>query len=172
MNVLEVKIDDEDKELIIRPKDKRIQITPTKFIITTNSTALKEFQVSGSGNCNLGKGLTGDKLEIESAGGCTIQADSITVNRLNYESAGSGKINLSGTANHVEIESAGACTVKAFGLQTNIFDCEIAGSGNIEITVNKEISAQVTGSGTILYKGNAQQIKKQVVGSGKISKVE
>lgn len=172
MNVLEVKIDDEDKELIIRPKDKRIQITPTKFIITTNSTALKEFQVSGSGNCNLGKGLTGDKLEIESAGGWTIQADSITVNRLNYESAGSGKINLSGTANHVEIESAGACTVKAFGLQTNIFDCEIAGSGNIEITVNKEISAQVTGSGTILYKGNAQQIKKQVVGSGKISKVE
>ena len=64
------------------------------------------------------------------------------------------------------------CKIGANIIKMNIFDCEIAGSGNIEIPVNKEISAQVTGSGTILYKGNAQQIKKQVVGSGKISKVE
>ena len=48
-------------------------INPTRFIVITNSTALKEFKMAGGGNCDLGKGLNGKKLEIRFAGGGTIK---------------------------------------------------------------------------------------------------
>lgn len=170
MDILEMEVD--GKELVIRPKNKYTGINPTRFIITTNSTALREFKMAGGGNCNLGQGITGDRLDIKMAGGGTIKADSITVDRLKCEIAGSGVISLSGTTKNTDIKSAGSCKIKAFDLQTNKLNCKSAGSCNIEITVNEAISAKIAGSGTIRYKGNPSIKEKSIAGSGTISKVD
>ena len=67
---------------------------------------------------------------------------------------------------------AGSCKLKAFDLQTESLNAKMAGSNNIEITVNKEISVKIAGSGNVRYKGNADVIKQKIAGSGSISKVE
>lgn len=160
------------KELVIRSKHKYTGIKPTRFVITTNSTALRKFRMAGDGNCNLGQGITGDKLDIKMAGGGAIKADSITVDRLKCEIAGSGAIYLSGTAKDTDIKSAGSCKIKAFDLQTDNLHCKSAGSCNIEITANETISTKIAGSGTIRYKGNPNIKEKSIAGSGTIVKVD
>ncbi|RHR58241.1 head GIN domain-containing protein [Parabacteroides sp. AF17-28] len=172
-NIMDMlKVETDDKELTIKPKSKHTWINPTRFVITTNSTTLEEIKMAGGGNCNLGKGLTTNKLEISLAGGGTIRADSITVNRLECEIAGSGEINLSGKAENMDIKSAGSCTIKAFDLLTDNLTCKTAGSCEIEITANKEISAKMMGSGEIRYKGSPNIKGKSILGSGSITQVE
>ena len=62
MDLLDINTD--SKVLVVRPKNRHTGINPTRFIVITNSTALKEFKMAGGGNCDLGKGLNGKKLEI------------------------------------------------------------------------------------------------------------
>ena len=147
-------------------------INPTRFIVITNSTALKEFKMAGGGNCDLGKGLNGKKLEIRFAGGGTIKADSIAITRLDCEIAGSGTVSLSGKTEKMNIKSAGSSKIKAFGLETEELTCKAAGSTHIEITANKAISTKIAGSGTIRYKGNPNIKEKSIIGSGSITKVD
>lgn len=170
MDILKAEVN--DNVLVIRPRKKHTWINPTRFVVTTNSTALRDIKMAGGGKCNLGKGLTNDRLGISLAGGGTIKADSITVNRLKCEIAGSGKINLSGKAENMDIKSAGSCRIKAFDLQTDNLTCKTAGSCEIEITANKEISAKIAGSGEIRYKGSPNIRGKSIVGSGSITQVE
>jgi hypothetical protein len=47
----------------------------------------------------------------------------------------------------------------------------MSGSGNADITANKEISAEIAGSGNIRFKGNASIANMSSAGSGKIHKV-
>lgn len=161
-----------DGELIIRPKNRQEQIAPTRFVITTNSSALKEFKMAGSGNSHLTGSIQGDEMKLELAGSGTITVDSLFVDKLNCKIAGSGDIILYGKSNHTNAEMAGSCKLKAFDLQTESLNAKMAGSNNIEITVNKEISVKIAGSGNVRYKGNADVIKQKIAGSGSISKVE
>lgn len=170
MELLEIKFD--NKELVIHPQDKHIGINPTRFIVTTNSTSLKEFEMAGGGNCDLGKGLTGYKLDIKAAGGGTIKAENITIARLDCKTAGNCTFHLSGKTEKMHIKSAGNCTVKAFDLETEELNCKTAGSAHIEITANQAISTQIAGSGTIRYKGNPKIKEKSIAGSGSITKVD
>ncbi|MBP3517058.1 MAG: DUF2807 domain-containing protein [Parabacteroides sp.] len=170
LDLLEIKSN--SNELVIRPQDRHTGIRPTRFIVETNSTALKALRMAGSGNCNLGTGLTGDKLEIKTAGGGTIEAEAIAIAHLDCEIAGSCTLCLSGKTEKMEIESAGSSKVKAFDLETDELDCQAAGSTHIEVTANKTISVQIAGSGTIRYKGNPDIKRKDIAGSGSITKVD
>ena len=170
MDLLDINTD--SKVLVVRPKNRHTGINPTRFIVITNSTALKEFKMAGGGNCDLGKGLNGKKLEIRFAGGGTIKADSIAITRLDCEIAGSGTVSLSGKTEKMNIKSAGSSKIKAFGLETEELTCKAAGSTHIEITANKAISTKIAGSGTIRYKRNPNIKEKSIIGSGSITKVD
>ena len=160
MDLLDINTD--SKVLVVRPKNRHTGINPTRFIVITNSTALKEFKMAGGGK----------KLEIRFAGGGTIKADSIAITRLDCEIAGSGTVSLSGKTEKMNIKSAGSSKIKAFGLETEELTCKAAGSTHIEITANKAISTKIAGSGTIRYKGNPNIKEKSIIGSGSITKVD
>ena len=170
---LKVETDQNIMDLLdINTDSKVLVVRPNRFIVITNSTALKEFKMAGGGNCDLGKGLNGKKLEIRFAGGGTIKADSIAITRLDCEIAGSGTVSLSGKTEKMNIKSAGSSKIKAFGLETEELTCKAAGSTHIEITANKAISTKIAGSGTIRYKGNPNIKEKSIIGSGSITKVD
>lgn len=141
MDLLDINTD--SKVLVVRPKNRHTGINPTRFIVITNSTALKEFKMAGGGNCDL-----------------------------DCEIAGSGTVSLSGKTEKMNIKSAGSSKIKAFGLETEELTCKAAGSTHIEITANKAISTKIAGSGTIRYKGNPNIKEKSIIGSGSITKVD
>lgn len=169
-DILEIK--SSNNELTIHPREGQIKISPTLFIVTTNSTALKELCMEGSGNCDLGNGLNGENLTIKLAGTGTVKADSIDITNLDCKIAGSSTLCLSGRAKAMNIESAGNSEVKSFDLETEDLNCSAAGKTQIEITANKTISAKIAGSGTIHYKGNPEIKHKDIAGIGSITKTD
>jgi hypothetical protein len=47
----------------------------------------------------------------------------------------------------------------------------MSGSGNAELTVNKELSATISGSGNIRYGGSGNLVNSSTSGSGRIKKI-
>lgn len=186
----------EENVLKIRPKKEfryRTNFNPTEFVVTTNSRTLKKFSGAGNVTFNANSPMQGEKFEAEMAGSGAIQLnDSAIFTKLKVEIAGSGEFkgmkinagemdgdiagsntfNLGGNIGKAVFSIAGSGRVYAFDCTIDHLECEIAGSGDITATVTTSIKAEIAGSGTVKYKGNPQNIQKDVMGSGDIEKVD
>jgi hypothetical protein len=85
--------------------------------------------------------------------------------------SGSGKIEIGGTANAVKASISGSGRVLAANLETNTCDVKISGSGDVEINVKEALDASISGSGSVLYKGNPTRLNSHAAGSGKVRKM-
>lgn len=183
-----------DRKLLVQPKQEfeTSAISPTKFIVTTNSKELKQaelaghvvfktdaplttgqlvIEMAGAGDINLNDSVKADKLQIKLAGSATLNAPAVRVGSFAGKVAGSGTFNLSGSAEKASFEIAGNGDVNAFGLQISDLRCEIAGNGTVEASVSTSIVAEVAGRGNIKYKGSPT-ISKEIGGIGSIEKVD
>ena len=131
MDLLDINTD--SKELVVRPKNRHTGINPTRFIVITNSTALKEFKMAGGGEI-AGSGtvsLSGktEKMNIKSAGSSKIKAFGLETEELTCKAAGSTHIEI--TANKaISTKIAGSGTIRYKG-NPNIKEKSIIGSGSI-----------------------------------------
>jgi hypothetical protein len=128
-----------------------------------------EADVSGSGDINL-KGRCRSFESDVSGSGKVILASEIT-ERADFSVSGSGKIEASGSAESVKTNISGSGKVLAADLQTNRCDVRISGSGDVEINVKNELDANITGSGSVAYRGNPNKVNSNSSGSGKVRKL-
>lgn len=84
--------------------------------------------------------------------------------------SGSGKILLSGSTAKFVSTVSGDGGLLAYGLQSAAAEATILGAGNSEVFSTESITANVSGSGRINYKGNPATEKTFVSGTGFISK--
>jgi hypothetical protein len=85
--------------------------------------------------------------------------------------SGSGKIQASGSADFVKTNISGSGKVLAADLQTNRCEVRISGSGDVEINVLEELNANISGSGSVRYRGNPNRVNANSAGSGKVRKM-
>jgi hypothetical protein len=90
---------------------------------------------------------------------------------LDVEISGSGKLEASGTANEIKTSISGSGKVYASNLTVDKCEARITGSGDVEINVKSELDANITGSGTVSYKGNPSHVNGHSSGSGKVRKM-
>lgn len=84
--------------------------------------------------------------------------------------SGSGKLWLSGKTDEQFHSISGSGEIYAFDLQSKTADISISGSGEAEVSVDEYLYADISGSGTIYYKGNPI-IESRISGSGKLVRV-
>ena len=125
---------------------------------------------AGSGGIQIIGALKTEDLKLKVSGSGNI-AGIIDVENLELVQSGSSNIRLSGTATKAEFKCSGSGNIRSPDLSVDYCEISMSGSGNSEITVEKEISASVSGSGNIRYKGNGQITEMSVSGSGKIRKI-
>lgn len=187
---LEIKVD--DGKLIIRPKDKIMDINPTEFLITSNSRNLNKVGLAGGGEFNVNSTLNTDNLELDVAGSGTIslknntvvtkldtdiagsgtiQAVNITGQEADNDIAGSGTLILNGQITSSSFDIAGSGDVRSFGCKFTNVSCDIAGSGDVEVSVESTLKASIAGSGDIKYKGNPN-VTSKIAGSGDVRKID
>jgi hypothetical protein len=161
-----------DKRLVIKPKEKSVNLAPTTFVVRSMSTALAEVKKAGSGKFTIVTGLTVDELQFKIAGSTKVVTEkAIHVNKLKIDAAGSSTMQLVGEVNEVRLEIAGSGRLDALDCEIRSLDCQIAGSGRISTFVTEHLSYEIAGSGTIEYKGNPSIEKQNVAGSGKVKKI-
>jgi hypothetical protein len=85
--------------------------------------------------------------------------------------SGSGKFVGNGTANEIKARISGSGKVLASGLEVSKCDVHISGSGDVEINVKDDLDANISGSGSVSYKGNPKRLNSHSSGSGHVRKM-
>ncbi|MEJ7643813.1 MAG: DUF2807 domain-containing protein [Chryseolinea sp.] len=128
-----------------------------------------EADVSGSGNLIV-KGKCGN-FDSDVSGSGKVDLNLIISKEAEFGISGSGKIEASGSASEVKASISGSGKVLASDLTANSCYVRISGSGDVEINVKNEIDANITGSGTVSYRGSPAKINSHSSGSGSVRKM-
>ncbi len=128
-----------------------------------------EADVSGSGDIDL-KGKCKSFNSDVSGSGKVMMSVSVS-EKADFGVSGSGRIMASGSAQKVKASISGSGKVLAADLITNSCEVRISGSGDVEINVKNELDANISGSGTVTYKGNPSKVNSHASGSGKVKKM-
>jgi hypothetical protein len=54
----------------------------------------------------------------------------------------------------------------------NSCDIRISGSGDVEVNVKESLEANISGSGSVTYRGNPAHVNSHSSGSGKVRKMD
>lgn len=161
-------IDSDNGSLSIKSKK---NISPTKFVIYTNSTSLEDLSASGSIKALIKGKLETPTLRFSLSGSGSIIIDSLICQTLKSKASGSADIIVNGGKISV-INSAisGSGKVNTLNAQADSVYCKVSGSGDFIVWAEKFLDVSVSGSGDVQYKGNPE-IDKSISGSGKVKQI-
>jgi hypothetical protein len=144
--------------------------TGKKFKAYVSAEKINFVSLSGSGNIRIEGTLKAPELAIQLSGSGNVSGN-IDTDDLDLRQSGSGNIKLTGNADKAEFSCSGSGNVICADLVTDNCRVTLSGSGNAEVNVNKELSASISGSGNIRYRGNGNLVNASTAGSGKIRKI-
>lgn len=140
-----------------------------------------EFVLDGSGNIKTTPSfpIIASVCVARLKGSGTMELDFDATSIVKASIDGSGIMALRGETTENSLNINGSGNIKAFSLPVLTSTAEIIGSGNIELTATDlenvpsraTLNARISGSGTILLKGNAT-LQSEVSGSGKVERVD
>ena len=141
-----------------------------KAEIYVSAKSLNSLTNSGSGHMEVeGTISTSDEFKTVLSGSGNITA-TIKSNGLRAKISGSGSIKLSGSCGNADFGISGSGQIEARDLKAQAVGAGITGSGSIHINAEKTVSAHITGSGNVIYSGNASVVDSRTVGSGRVSR--
>jgi len=140
---------------------------PIEVYITAKS--LSALANAGSGNIDVDGELSGENVKLSLSGSGGISTGSKSED-LHVSISGSGSVHLRGSANMAKISIAGSGQLMAKQFKTGDASVSIAGSGNAYFAADKNISAHIAGSGSVIYSGSASVSNSHTIGSGRVSK--
>jgi hypothetical protein len=126
---------------------------------------------SGSGSINVEGLINAENFKAVLSGSGSISS-SIKSGRLHAVISGSGSIKLNGNAGDANIVVTGSGEVNGKDLKTESSQITITGSGNVYLVADKSVSAHITGSGSVIYSGNANVVDTRYTGSGRVTKAD
>lgn len=137
------------------------------IIITVPVKSINEISLSGSGSISGQTKITADFFKMSMSGSGESELD-LAAEDIKVALSGSGDITLKGQANHLEVQISGSGDVRAYDLEAQDAEAIISGSADIYITAKASLTARVSGSGDIHYRGNPSKIDTKTSGSGNV----
>ena len=162
---------------------KGYSVSYTKLNIDISAETLNSISLSGSGDINLKNGVKTDRLVLSLSGSGDINGSHIRCQELTTSMAGSGDIELGdialkalsasfvkssiagsgdivldGQADEASYSVAGSGDMHAINLKAKRVNASVSGSGSVKCYASDYLKARSTGSGSIGYKGNPQEL--------------
>lgn len=128
-----------------------------------------QLSVSGSGKMELNVTAGDLKLDVSGSGRMDLQVRAAS---LDQHISGSGSITLSGEAETADLNISGSGKLEASDLNVKSYNISISGSGRSSISVSDAITASISGSGSVYYKGSPDKVISRVSGSGRVKKTD
>ncbi len=137
-----------------------------QLIVNITAPSFRKLEMSGTGNMRSANTLTGNYLEISFLGVGTMEAD-LEADSIHTETAGSGKVRLTGVTGVHDLLQAGEVAVDAYDLVTDT--CRIVQRSNMDAYVfaNVLLKIKLEGKGDVYFKGNPV-VEDQIDGTGKV----
>jgi hypothetical protein len=140
--------------------------------IYVTAPVFSSFDISGAGDVvGQNKITSSDDLSIEFSGVGNVRME-LDVPAVKGSISGAGNIDLKGQTKDVDLELSGIGSAHCFDLKAENAKVEISGIGSAEVFASVHLAAEVSGAGSVEYKGNPGSIDQHVSGAGSIHKAE
>ena len=130
---------------------------------------IDKLSASGSSDVYVDGSISGDNLSIHLSGSSDFKG-SVKVGELSMDQSGSSDAEINGHANNLSVHLSGASDIKGFNLVVDNCTAHASGSSDLNITVNKELNVQASGSSDVYYKGSGVIKDVHSSGSSSVSK--
>lgn len=129
--------------------------------------SLSSLEVTGTADVKSKNQLICDKISIESNGIGDIELN-IKANEIKTNVSGTGDITLTGVSPLLDAKVSGAGYLKATDLETDKTIIKVSGVGDAKVNVKQSIDADVSGVGSVIYKGNPTERNINISGVGSV----
>jgi hypothetical protein len=116
---------------------------------------LVEFKGSGASEIKIDGSLSAENLSLELSGASDLEGKVFVSGKFDVELTGASDLDISGNARDMQIEASGASKMKAFDFTASTCNAKASGASSIRLTVEKELSAKLTGASSLRYDGAA-----------------
>jgi hypothetical protein len=145
------------------PKGRKLKAyISVKNLESIKGSGAAEFEVDGS--------LSAANLKMEMSGATDFQGKINVSGTLDVELSGASDLKLTGNARDLKIEASGASKMKAFEFTTTNCEAKASGASSIQLTVEKELSAELSGASSLRYAGNAMIKNIKTSGASSIAR--
>jgi len=172
-NLLEYIITEVENGKLVIKTEKGVNLKPSSWKdgirITVPVESIDAVSLSGSGDI-VGKTTlkTSDfKTAMSGSGDITLDLETES---LSASMSGSGDMNLSGKTKNFDATISGSGDIKAYDLIADNVEATVSGSADIKVTAKEMLTARVSGSGDISYRGNPKKVDTKTSGSGDVSR--
>ena len=107
---------------------------------------------------------------LENSGTVSIDASGFNGGDLSVETSGVGSIKLNGRVDSLKAELSGVGSLDADALAADRVDTSLSGVGSAHVRAEKSLRANVSGVGSLSWKGAATDVTTNVSGIGRVSK--
>jgi hypothetical protein len=159
--------------LVIRP---RASVTSwakkyenKKIVAYVNARTLTSLTLSGDGSIAVTGTIDATSLATTMSGSGKITAN-VSVGTLTTVISGSANLDIRGSADKADVTMSGHSRFAGKGLKVDVLSTRMSGAGQISIHADESIDALISGSGQVIYSGNAD-VTKRVLGSGGVQKI-
>ncbi|MGC4036533.1 MAG: head GIN domain-containing protein [Chitinophagaceae bacterium] len=132
--------------------------------------SLDKIAASGACDIHLMNTLKSENLVVDFSGASDLDGKVEINNTLDVELSGASDLKISGSASQLKARLSGACDMKGYDLVTDYCDISASGASGVDITVNKELSATVSGASDINYRGTGMIRDLKSSGASSIKK--
>ncbi len=136
------------------------------------SPHLQSINSKSIGTLHLKNYFESDQLSITNKGIGEISIDDCHVGTFNLTSKSVGSIDVKGTANETIIHSEGMGEIDCSEFKSEKTKVVSKGVGNLSVYAEKTIDISVTGIGNVSYYGNPEEVKTDISGIGKITRMD
>ncbi|MCX6294527.1 MAG: DUF2807 domain-containing protein [Bacteroidetes bacterium] len=135
--------------------------------IAISIKSLSSIDVSGSSDVKSENQLNCDKLNLRSNGAGDIHLD-VKANDITTNISGAGDVTLKGSTQTFDATVSGAGDLKASNLEANKITAKVSGAGDAKVNAIQSLDADISGAGSIIYKGNPEDRKVNISGAGSV----
>lgn len=129
-----------------------------------------EIKAGGASNIKIDGSLSSSALKLDFSGASDLKGKLNVNGLLDIHVSGASDVQIDGTADEVKIDASGASDVKAYDFRTTNCTVDASGASSIKITVDKELSAKLSGASSVSYKGTALIRDIKTSGASSISR--
>jgi hypothetical protein len=165
-----IEVEQEGDQVIIRSRP-GINLDPSHELnIYVTAPAFSKIGLSGAGNIiSEGKITNTENLELDLSGAGDIKME-VDAPKVKADISGVGSIYLKGQTKDVDLQVSGAGSAHCFDLLSENTIVGISGVGSAEVFASVKLDAEVSGAGSVRYKGNASDVNQHVSGVGSVHK--
>ena len=142
-----------------------------KLKIRISAPNFEQLDFSGFGEIRAKTLLSGKKLIIDISGAGNIELQNIAFEDLQVDFSGAGNLSLHGTADRATFDLSGAGNIDADELKVQSAHCEVSGVGSLSCFVIEDLNAEVSGIGSVKYRGEPKSLNKHVSGIGRVRRL-